>query len=183
MDLDACWVGVQVRADFRMSENHIASAQPDLHKLNVLFVDASTRTRELMRALLAGFAVRSVRLAETGEEALGILKRKDVGLIITDWQLAPMDGFAFIRRVRAVANYPKAIIPIMVLSAKVDPKIVETALEAGANHFVTKPVVPAKLLERIHWALADRRPYVIEKGRYVLQRGVASGETEEAVFL
>jgi hypothetical protein len=46
--------------------------------------------------------------------------------------------------------------------------LVKAALGAGANHFLVKAISPAKLYERIGWAIGDARPFVVRDGHYVI---------------
>jgi len=94
--------------------------------------------------------------------------------------MTPMDGIQLVRDIRAAVNYPRALVPILIVSDPVGSDIIAAAFEAGANHFMIQAAAhPPKLYERIVWALSDSRPFVVKDGHYVFRaakpRGSANG--------
>ncbi|MGN6610234.1 MAG: winged helix-turn-helix domain-containing protein [Angustibacter sp.] len=87
------------------------------------------------------------------ESALATVEREPVDLMLVDLMLGGMDGFTFIRRAR-----PSSDAPIIVLSARNDTHDIVSALEAGADDYVTKPYVVREVLARLKALL--RRPSV-----------------------
>ncbi|MGN6300915.1 MAG: winged helix-turn-helix domain-containing protein [Angustibacter sp.] len=87
------------------------------------------------------------------ESALVTVEREPVDLMLVDLMLGGMDGFTFIRRAR-----PSSDAPIIVLSARNDTHDIVSALEAGADDYVTKPYVVREVLARLKALL--RRPAV-----------------------
>ncbi len=73
-------------------------------------------------------------------------------LVILDLGLPDMDGEEFIRQVRV-----SSAVPILVLSARTDERDKVSALDLGANDYITKPFGTAELLARIRAALRSRR--------------------------
>jgi DNA-binding response OmpR family regulator len=78
------------------------------------------------------------------EEALRACQAMTYDLMLVDIMLGGMDGFTFIRRVR-----PRSDAPIIVLSARNDTIDIVTALEAGADDYVTKPFVVREVSARL----------------------------------
>lgn len=136
----------------------------DLAAVNVMVVDDSAGMRQLLAGVLQSLGVRNVVLAESGPQALTLARQNKPGLFIVDWEMRPMDGLTLIREIRRVSNFVMSGVPIVVLTAHSSPQVVRAALSHGANQFLTKPVVPQTLLNRVLWALNDRRPYVNEGG-------------------
>jgi len=89
-----------------------------------------------------------VRAAETGEAALTALSRYHPDLILLDLGLPDMDGTEVIRRVRE-----RESIPIVVLSVRGAERDKVTALDLGADDYLTKPFGVDELLARIRVAL------------------------------
>lgn len=139
----------------------------DLAGIDVLIVDDSAGIRQMLATVLKSFGVGSVRQAANGEEALSILRAKPPKLLIVDWDMRPMDGMTLIRAIRNKANFPNCFIPVIVLTAHSQPHVVRAALKHGANQFLSKPLVPQTLLNRMLWALNDKRPYVERDGYFV----------------
>lgn len=152
-----------------MSQGDAFAPGDALKSVEILYVDDEPHRRDTMRKLLMSLAPRRVQVAESGAEALKVVMGTPCSLIVAEHKMKPMDGITLIRELRSAANYPRALIPALILGDPVGTDVVTAALAAGANHFIVKPVSPAKLYERIHWALSDARPFVIKDGRYVIK--------------
>jgi CheY-like chemotaxis protein len=111
--------------------------------------------------------LRHVLVADNGVEALTTMRHSKVDLCIVDWEMRPMDGLSLIREIRKGSNQANCFVPIIVLTAHSSPQVVRAALANGSNQFLTKPVVPQTLLNRILWALNDKRPFVLRDGHFV----------------
>ncbi|MFV0458635.1 MAG: response regulator transcription factor [Actinomycetales bacterium] len=135
--------------------------------VRLLVVEDDDGIRAALRLALAdeGYEVLE---APSAEEGLEVLQTQTADAMLVDLMLGGMDGYTFIRRVRA--NHDS---PIIVLSARADTPDIVDALEAGADDYVTKPFDLSVLRARIKVLLRrapqstivrlDRRP-----GRLVL---------------
>lgn len=137
-------------------------------------VDDSAGMRQLLTSVLQSLGVRHVQTADSGPEALALARLTPPDLFIIDWEMRPMDGLTLLREIRRVANTVMAHIPIVVLTAHSSPQVVRAALSNGANQFLTKPVVPQTLLNRLLWALNDRR-ILVDKAGYLVHPTKDSG--------
>ncbi|MGA9279237.1 response regulator [Ilumatobacter sp.] len=86
----------------------------------------------------------SVREAPNGAQGLLSFEREPVDLVLLDLRLPDMSGFEVCRSLRA-----KSIVPIIIITAQTDTVDMVAGLEAGADDYVTKPVVPKELAARI----------------------------------
>jgi len=93
--------------------------------------------------------------AADAESALEALDARDVDLMLVDLMLGGMDGFSFIQRAR-----PRTQAPIVVISARDGVQDIVSALEVGADDYVTKPFVVDEVKARIKALL--RRPSMSE---------------------
>jgi two-component system response regulator MtrA len=84
--------------------------------------------------------------APTGEQALQMLGSDDasVDLVILDLMLPGMNGLAVCRRIREIGN-----MPVIIVTARTDSADVIAGLEAGADDYVTKPLVASELAARV----------------------------------
>ncbi len=89
------------------------------------------------------------------EQALEVVQGPGVDLMLVDLMLGGMDGFSFIQRARPVTEAP-----IVVISARDGVQDVVSALEAGADDYVSKPFVVDELKARLKALL--RRPTMAE---------------------
>ena len=109
----------------------------------VLVVDDEPQIRRALESILGvrGYAVASV---ETGEEALRALKAQTPDLLVLDLSLPGMSGLDVCRAVRA-----RSRVPILVLSVRDADRDKVSALDLGADDYLTKPFSAAELLARI----------------------------------
>jgi two-component system KDP operon response regulator KdpE len=116
----------------------------------ILIVDDEPPIRRLLRNTLR---VQDYLIHEAGSvhEALQVLKREKVDLMILDLGLPDGDGLDVIREVRQ--SLP---LPIIVLSSRDDERGKVEALDAGADDYVTKPFGVDELMARIRTALRHR---------------------------
>jgi two-component system chemotaxis sensor kinase CheA len=102
---------------------------------SLLVVDDALTVRELQRAILvrAGYAVR---VASNGREALEMLAQTPADLVLSDFEMPVMDGFALCRAIRA---HPRlSAIPIIVLTSRDSEDSLRAGLEAGADAYLIK---------------------------------------------
>jgi DNA-binding response OmpR family regulator len=85
-----------------------------------------------------------VRQAPNGEDGLTEFRRTPPDLVLLDLRLPGMSGFDVCRALRA-----ESIVPIIMITAQTDTHDMVAGLEAGADDYVTKPVVPKELAARI----------------------------------
>jgi two-component system response regulator MprA len=127
----------------------------------ILVVEDERAMREMLVLALEREGYRVQALA-TGTGLAGLAKDDDVALVLLDIGLPGVDGISLVPLVRAVTEAP-----IMMLTARTDKRDKVRALDAGADHYVTKPIDLDELLSRI--AAALRRPAIA--GRELLTFG------------
>ncbi|MDC0677086.1 hybrid sensor histidine kinase/response regulator [Sorangium atrum] len=120
----------------------------------VLVVDDNEQNRALAQATLEDDGYEVV-LAVTGEEALEQFERHKPDCVLLDVRMPGMDGFAVCSRLRSLPE--GASTPIVFLTALRDVDTFDSALRAGGDDFLTKPIRPSELLVRVQAALRLRR--------------------------
>ncbi len=119
---------------------------------SVLLVEDDPRVRRVLRLALQdeGYAVEE---AETGEAGLAALDRSQPDVVLLDLMLPDTDGFDVCRQLRRSSD-----IPVIMVTARTDSHDVVAGLEAGADDYVTKPVMAKELSARIRALLRRTRP-------------------------
>jgi len=102
--------------------------------------------------------------ALNGHEALKKLKVKDYDLIIMDIRMPELDGYETTRYIREKLPKPKNETPVLGLSAHVIEEEVEKGKLAGINDFLSKPINPEKLIEKIRKLTSKKSDNKIKPG-------------------
>ena len=110
---------------------------------HILVVDDEPQITRVLRTSLSAQGY-DVRVANSGEMALEIMKDWSPNMIITDLSMPSIDGLQLCRKVRAVSQ-----VPILVLSVRDKEQQKVEALDAGADDYVTKPFGMHELLARV----------------------------------
>lgn len=110
---------------------------------HILVVDDEPQITRVLRTSLSAQGY-DIRIANSGEMALEIMKDWQPNLIITDLSMPSIDGVQLCRHVRAISQ-----VPIIVLSVRDKEQHKVEALDAGADDYVTKPFGMNELLARV----------------------------------
>jgi CheY-like chemotaxis protein len=130
-----------------------ADALPRLDGLHALIVEDESDTSDLLVHLLAGYGARVTAVAST-TEALAELEQDRPDVLIGDIGLPTQDGYALIRKVRALPPERGGRTPAVALTAFASADDRRRALEAGYQAHVAKPFEP-ELLVTLVAQLAD----------------------------
>ncbi|MBQ7290754.1 MAG: response regulator transcription factor [Clostridia bacterium] len=111
---------------------------------NILVVDDDKNTRMFLSAVLenAGYTVHT---AEDGEDALRVMDKEHVDLVVLDIMMPKMDGYEFTRTLRDAKNN----LPILMVSAKQLPVDKHKGFLVGTDDYITKPIDDEEMLYRI----------------------------------
>lgn len=146
----------------------------------VLLIEDDSRVRRVLRLALEdeGYDVTE---AGGGDQGLEALERADPDVVLLDLMLPDVDGFTVCREIRRGSN-----VPVIMVTARTDSHDVVAGLEAGADDYVTKPLVAKELSARIRALLRrvepaqDQRPRRVAVGELSigLDDGVVSRDGE-----
>jgi PAS domain S-box-containing protein len=117
----------------------------ELEGLHVLVVDDEEDARDLLAALLARCRMR-VSAAKSANEALQMVQDLAPDIVVSDIGMPGQDGYAFIKRLRALPRANGGRTPTVALTAYARTEERTRALVSGFNMHVPKPVEPAELL-------------------------------------
>ena len=126
----------------------------ELKGLRVLVVDDEPETRELIRYLLDQCEAR-VETAASAEEALNLLQAARFDVLVSDIGMPDVDGYALIKRVRALPTERGARMPAVALTAYARGEDRTKALRSGFTMHLAKPIEPGELLAVIAAVVAQ----------------------------
>jgi DNA-binding NtrC family response regulator len=120
-------------------------------KPTILVVDDELGARQSLEVILEDdYRVLS---AESGREALKVLQRESIDLILLDVNMPDMDGLEVLRRIR---EQDEALDVIMVSALNLARKAVD-AIKLGAYDYITKPYEPEDILSTVHRVISKQK--------------------------
>jgi DNA-binding NtrC family response regulator len=110
----------------------------------VLVVDDEKNMRLSLKTVL-GDEDYSVRLVESAEEALSLLREEEFLMVITDARLGGMSGYELLTKIHS--QWPD--LPVLMITAYATPKLAVEAIKAGAMDYLAKPFAPEEVLHAV----------------------------------
>ena len=129
--------------------------------INILVADDDKNTRLLMKAILEAEHYH-VFTAVDGQDALGVLDREHIDLVVLDIMMPNLDGYDFTATLRESNN----TLPILMVSAKQLPEDKHRGFLVGTDDYITKPIDEEEMLLRIKALL--RRAKIVSDRRIVI---------------
>ncbi|MBT1071652.1 response regulator [Pelotalea chapellei] len=113
----------------------------------ILIVDDSKTMRAMLVSTIESINNYNIVEASTGFEALRLLPREKVDLILTDINMPDINGLELLSYLRNNPNYQE--IPVIIISSEGSQKDIDKGKQLGANDYVIKPFDPARVQELI----------------------------------
>ncbi|HEY5522124.1 MAG TPA: response regulator [Desulfuromonadaceae bacterium] len=114
----------------------------------ILIADDSASMRAFLVAIVEALGDYQIVEASSGFEALRLLPRDRVDLILTDINMPDINGLELISYLRNHPNYKD--IPLFIISTEGSPKDIEKGKQLGADEYIVKPFSPATLQQLIN---------------------------------
>jgi len=113
----------------------------------VLVVDDYNTMIRIIRNLLKQLGFENVDDASDGASALGKLRERDYGLVISDWNMEPMTGYSLLKEMRADPQLSQT--PFIMVTAESKTENVIAAKKAGVSNYIVKPFNAQTLKSKI----------------------------------
>ena len=126
---------------------------PQDHDTDLLIVEDNPELLMLMHQLMSTYY--NIYIAQNGIEALDIIHKKQIDLIISDVMMPEMDGFELTKQLKEDPDY--AHLPIILLTAKREMDDEQRALLLGADDYLTKPFKLKELKIRVDNIIQNRK--------------------------
>ena len=144
----------------------ISSQAYDLSQLKIMVVDDCQFMRRVLERMLKALGVGDVVVAKDGNAALFQLacavqdRDGPPDLIVTDWEMEPMNGHQFVNSIRDSDQAFVREMPVIMLTGHSDLQTVKAARDFGVSEFLTKPVSAERLYQRITSIIDHPRPFI-----------------------
>lgn len=139
-------------------------SQEDAKRLRALVVDDNEYMRRLLLEFLRVLRVGTIRGAGDGAVALTLMRILRPDLVLVDLRMDQVDGFDFVRRVRAGDSGTNPYVPIIMITGHADAPRVHDARDAGVNELLVKPVSFTTVAQRTGAVLTEPRPFIRAAG-------------------
>ena len=126
------------------------------HSIPILIVDDYHTMVRIIRNLLRQLGFENIDDASDGAAALAKMRAKTYGLVISDWNMAPMTGYDLLREVRADPAIGKT--PFIMVTAESKTENVIAAKKAGVDNYIVKPFNVQTLQHKIAAVFPDEAP-------------------------
>jgi sensor histidine kinase YesM len=134
------------KADIPMAANPTTLLEMNRDRPILLIVDDDPINLQVLEAILPPDEY-DVMMVTSGKEALAVLDTKEWDLVISDIMMPQMSGYELTRMIRE--RFTLTELPVLLLTARSQPKDIQSGFIAGANDYVTKPVEAIEIRSRI----------------------------------
>ena len=112
---------------------------------SVLVIEDEAFTRMVLARMLSTLGFKAVHQAQDGESGLAAVRAHAPDAVLCDVEMAPMDGLAFLKALRADGNPRHAALPVLFMTNRIDESRRAEARALGAEIFLVKPATPDAL--------------------------------------
>lgn len=138
-------------------------------KAKILCVDDDPHNRKLLQDVLSPVGYEVFK-AESGKEALEVIAREKVDLVLLDVVMPGMDGYDVCKAIKGDERTRN--IPVVMITGLISKEDRIKGIEAGAEEFLTKPFEPAEVRARIKMLLKVKNLNEIRIGEILIELGL-----------
>lgn len=132
----------------------------DFSKISVMVVEDNEHMRYLMRMVLRTLGITRIYEAANGEEAIAEMAVHAPDIVLTDWDMHPIDGLELTRFLRNSPESPNPFVPIIMVTAHSERQRVLEARDAGITEFLVKPISAKGVYSRLRAVVEQPRRFV-----------------------
>ncbi len=145
-------------------------------EINILIINSSEHVADLLSKMLAEFGFTCTHIADSTIDAVSILRKQKIHLVIADTDLKipqpsaaeqaagieplKLSGFDFISRIRQSPHSPNRFIPVMMTADILEPDQVVKARDAGVNEVLPKPFTAPELCKKLESIIDSPRIFI-----------------------
>ncbi len=132
----------------------------NLENAKVLLVHPNSYGMDILAQIFSGFGVRNATRCSDAEEAMAVIKKQDLDLIVCEAQMEGMDGYDLIHWLRHSKLDPNCFTAAIIITGHTQMSKVQKARDCGANFIVAKPLTPKVMIDRVVWVARENRPFI-----------------------
>ncbi len=129
-------------------------------KLSVLVVEDNAPMLEVVVNSLKLLGVGKVFQARNGDAGYQVFLKERPDVVITDWEMEPVDGLELVEWMRRHASSPKRNVPVIMMTGYAATARVAAARDQGVTEFLVKPFTANELARRIAYVIDAPRDFV-----------------------
>lgn len=115
--------------------------------IKILIVDDFATMRRILKNILKKIGFTQIIEADDGINALKVLEKEKVDLVISDWNMPKMTGIEFLKAVRANTAFKD--LPFLMVTAEAQKQNIIEAVQAGVSNYVVKPFTEEVITEKL----------------------------------
>ncbi|MEH6629898.1 MAG: response regulator [Halopseudomonas aestusnigri] len=142
----------------------------DLSSLNIMVVDDSVHMLRIVKTIFVTMGITRVQYLSSVKAARAELLHMQPDIIITDWEMDPVNGLSFTRELRREGGYFSRV-PIILLTGHTEYERVMEAIQSGVSDVLAKPVsieiLHRRLCRIVDISSMSASESVVEEGEYL----------------
>ena len=133
-------------------------------KLSMLVVEDTQPMQKLLVSVLEALGIKNIQSCTNGQDAFRQFCNNNHDIILSDWQMDPVDGISLTRMVRKHQQSPNRLAPVILITGYSAWPRVEEARDAGVTEFLVKPFTAHDLARRIAHVINAPRDFIDTDG-------------------
>ncbi len=129
-------------------------------KLNMLVVEDTQPMQKLLVSVLEALGIRNIETAANGDDGFRAFCKGNHDIVLSDWQMDPIDGIELTRMIRQHKLSPNKLAPIILITGYSAWSRVEEARDAGVTEFLVKPFTAHDLARRVAHVINKPRDFI-----------------------
>ncbi len=129
-------------------------------KLSILVIEDTRPMQKLLVAVLETLGVKKIDTCDNGEQAFRTFCMHNHDIVLSDWQMEPMDGLELTKKIRKNLYSPNKMVPVILITGYSAWQRVQDARDAGVTEFLVKPFTAHDLARRLAHVINSPRDFI-----------------------